>query len=261
VSELSKRIFTALILIVLVWAWYFHVPQPWFVWGMALIGFITTCELVLLMKLYRPSIYISTALVLWAGFALQPHFGQLLLLIFVWFLAFAATSRQTARSFADFFASVWIFAWLFAFAYAIVVTHHSETGRGLVIGACLAVWSSDIAAYFVGRRWGQVKLCPAISPGKSVEGLLGGLLFGIPVAAMIWLPLGVMPALTAILLALVAVIAGVLGDLSESSVKRMAGAKDSGRLLPGHGGVLDRIDAIIMAVPVTWVIWSMLCCD
>ncbi len=257
-SELSKRILTALFLVVAVWGWYFHMPRPWFEGTLALLGFVTSCELLKLMKLHRPIIYMLASLLLWAAFFYQPHIGLLLLLVFVWFMLFVLNSRFKKHSLANFTATVWMFCWLFAFAYAITDTHDSAFGRGLIIGTCLAVWASDIAAYFVGRQWGQNKLCPAISPGKSIEGLLGGLLFGIPVAVFCWTTWGVLPLLTAVLLACCAIIAGVLGDLSESSLKRMVGAKDSGRLLPGHGGLLDRLDAIMMAVPLVWVIWSML---
>ena len=115
----------------------------------------------------------------------------------------------------------------------------------------------DSAAYFAGKAIGKNKLCPAISPGKSVQGALGGLLFGVPVAVAIWLYWDVMTVFAGIMLAILTVVAGMLGDLSESAVKRMVGAKDSGRILPGHGGILDRIDAIIMAVPLAWLVWSM----
>jgi len=257
-NELSKRIITALLLVLMVWAWYFHAPQLWFSGGLALLGFITTCELVMLMQLHRPAAYILSALILWVSFFYQPHFGQLLLIVFVWFFLFVISSRKQVSSFANFIGAVWMFSWLFAFAYVINTTHASASGQGLIIGACLAVWTSDIAAFFVGRQWGKNKLCPAISPGKSIEGLLGGLIAGIPVAVVCWTTWNVLPASSALLLAFIAVVAGVLGDLSESSIKRMVSAKDSGKLLPGHGGLLDRTDAIIMAVPVTWVGWCML---
>ena len=257
-SELVKRIITALILVVIVWAWYFHASQPWFAGGLALLGFVTTCELVILMKLHQPAGYILSALGLWVAFFYQPQVGQLLLIVVTWFFLFVFSSRRYSPSFSNFIGAVWMFSWLFAFAFVIADTHVSAAGKGLIIGACLAVWASDVAAYFVGRKWGRNKLCPAISPGKSVEGLLGGLVAGIPVAVFCWVSWDILPIVPACVLALIAVVAGVLGDLSESSIKRMIGAKDSGKLLPGHGGMLDRLDAIIMAVPVVWVGWSML---
>ncbi|MDQ6996874.1 MAG: phosphatidate cytidylyltransferase [Mariprofundus sp.] len=257
-SELNKRIITAIVLLLAVYGWYAHVSSPWFERGLALIGFVASCELVLLIKLRQPVLYMTAVLVVWAAFTRWPGIELLLLGSFVWFALFVFGARREVASFGDFFAAIWIFGWLFVFALAILQTHASATGRGFIIGACLAVWVSDSAAYFVGRAIGKHRLCPAISPGKSVQGAIGGLLFGVPVAVGCWLYWGVMPLVAAIMLAIVTVLAGMLGDLSESAVKRLVGAKDSGRWLPGHGGILDRIDAIIMAVPVSWILWRML---
>ncbi len=256
-SELSKRIITAVILLLVVYGWYVGLSSPWFERGLALIGFVATCELVLLVKFQQPVLYMSSALLVWMAFVFWPGIELLLLGSFVWFALFVFDGRIKAASFGDFFAAIWIFGWVFVFALAIAKTHGSAAGQGLIIGACLAVWVSDSAAYFVGKAIGKHKLCPAISPGKSVQGAIGGLLFGVPVAVASWLYWDVMPLFAAIVLAIITVIAGMLGDLSESAVKRMVGAKDSGRWLPGHGGILDRIDAIIMAVPVTWLLWGL----
>jgi len=256
-NELSKRIVTAAVLLLAVYGWYVYLASPWFEFGLALIGLAASCELVMLVKLRQASLYMLTALALWIAFALHPGIELLLLGCFGWFALFVIGSRKNPASFADFFAAIWMLGWVFVFALAIAQTHGSAAGRGLIIGACLAVWVSDSAAYFVGKAIGKNKLCPAISPGKSVQGALGGLLFGVPVAVASWLYWDVMSVFAAIILASLTVVAGMFGDLSESAVKRMVGAKDSGRILPGHGGILDRIDAIIMAVPVAWLLWSM----
>jgi len=256
-NELTKRIVTAVLLLLLVYGWYAGLSSPWFERGLALIAFITTCELILLVQLRQPVLYMIAALTVWVTFTLWPGIELLLLAGFVWFALFVMGARTQAASFGDFFAAIWLFGWLFVFALAIAQTHGDPIGRGLIIGACLAVWVSDSAAYFVGKAIGKDKLCPAISPGKSIQGAIGGLLFGAPVAVLCWLYWDVVPLFAGILLAIVTVIAGMLGDLSESAVKRMVGAKDSGRLLPGHGGILDRIDAIMMAIPVTWLLWSL----
>jgi len=256
-SELSKRIITAMVLLALAYGWYAQLPSPWFERGLAFIAWLATCELVLLVKLRQPVAYMVAALTVWAAFTIWPGAQILLLGSFAWFALFVADARTKAASIGDFFAAIWLFGWLFVFALAIDLTHGDPVGQGLIIGACLAVWVSDSAAYFVGRAIGKHKLCPAISPGKSVQGAIGGLLFGVPVAVACWLHWDVLPIFSAILLAIVTIIAGMLGDLSESAVKRMVGAKDSGHILPGHGGILDRIDAIIMAVPVTWLLWGL----
>lgn len=111
----------------------------------------------------------------------------------------------------------------------------------ILLATFLVVWTGDIAAYLVGKRFGRHKIAPAISPGKSWEGLLGSVIASASVAA--WLG-AVAPLPHALLGAMFAII-GLGGDLFESSLKRRAGVKDSGQLIPGHGGVFDRVDALL----------------
>jgi phosphatidate cytidylyltransferase len=136
-----------------------------------------------------------------------------------------------------------------------MVAIRAARGPGALFLLMVAVMVSDTAQYYTGRAWGRRRLAPAISPGKTVEGALGGLVCG--AAAMVvggawWLP-GLPPALTAGLGAAVAAL-GILGDLFESMLKRSAGVKDSSSLIPGHGGVLDRIDALLFAAPLYYVV-------
>lgn len=117
----------------------------------------------------------------------------------------------------------------------------------------LLVWGADSGAYFVGRKLGQRKLAPTVSPNKSVEGLVGGIvttLIIIVVVEYFYLHIGFQQKILFSIVAIVTVLASVQGDLFESMLKRRAGIKDSGRILPGHGGVLDRIDSLLAAAPV-----------
>ncbi len=136
---------------------------------------------------------------------------------------------------------------------AMGVIHGSQPyGHRWLFVAVAIVWAADTGAYFAGRHYGRRKLSPRISPNKTVEGLVGGLVCGLAVALalapLVGATLAQLPAVA--LVALVAVAFSVVGDLFESLLKRHVGAKDSGDLIPGHGGILDRIDGVIAALPV-----------
>ncbi|AUS09170.1 phosphatidate cytidylyltransferase [Laceyella sacchari] len=111
--------------------------------------------------------------------------------------------------------------------------------------AILVTWANDSGAYFIGKRWGQRKLWPDISPNKTIEGSLGGVLFGLVMSLIICIVSGLGNFVFAIGIGLLITIVGQVGDLVESAWKRSVGVKDSGTILPGHGGVLDRFDSLI----------------
>ncbi len=131
--------------------------------------------------------------------------------------------------------------------YAALVLLYNENAMLLLL-ALMIVWSADIGAFFVGKRFGRVKLAPSISPGKTWEGVIGGLLLVVLVIIVrsIWVP-GDLAVLVPFCLAVAAI--SIVGDLTVSMFKRTAGVKDSGSLFPGHGGVLDRIDSVAAAAP------------
>ncbi|MEN8205961.1 MAG: phosphatidate cytidylyltransferase [Pseudomonadota bacterium] len=128
---------------------------------------------------------------------------------------------------------------------------HGESGPTLTLMLLMLVWLADIGAYFAGRQWGNRKLAPAISPGKTWEGVYGGLLSSLLFAAVAgglfshslrW-------TLAFMMISLVAAMFSVAGDLVESLMKRQSGIKDSGHIIPGHGGIFDRIDSLVAAAP------------
>jgi phosphatidate cytidylyltransferase len=141
-----------------------------------------------------------------------------------------------------------------------------EDGPALVLFLMVCVWSGDIAALYIGRAFGKHKLAPRLSPGKTVEGaiasIVGSVLAGM---AVVWIGDALtargnmmlhiaQPIWQSLILAILLNIAAQVGDLLESAIKRGAGVKDSGTMLPGHGGILDRIDALLVAAPVLWYI-------
>ncbi|MGN7386783.1 phosphatidate cytidylyltransferase [Sporosarcina sp. SAFN-015] len=123
-------------------------------------------------------------------------------------------------------------------------------GFEYVFYALLVIWTTDSGAYFVGRKIGKRKLWPEISPNKTVEGFLGGIVFAVLFACVIQIFYPIAPSYgMLIIVTIIASIVGQLGDLVESALKRHFGVKDSGNLLPGHGGILDRFDSLLFVLP------------
>jgi len=135
--------------------------------------------------------------------------------------------------------------------FALVELKQLERGNLMILLLLLLVWAADIGAYVAGKSWGRNKLAPEVSPGKTREGLFGGLVSCVLVGVLFgsWLELPGWQLVYLVVLSLCTGLASVLGDLFESMLKRYQGIKDSGRMLPGHGGVLDRIDSLMAAAP------------
>jgi len=136
---------------------------------------------------------------------------------------------------------------------ALVALHASQNGAVKLLFLLTLIWAADIGAYFVGKVFGKYKLAPKVSPGKTWEGVAGGTLALLIVSLLgVWM---VLPAngYPLILICLLTGWLSIVGDLSESLFKRQAGVKDSGRLFPGHGGVLDRVDSLTAALPAFWL--------
>ncbi|NLW48486.1 MAG: phosphatidate cytidylyltransferase [Firmicutes bacterium] len=152
---------------------------------------------------------------------------------------------------ANLFGTVYIG---FMFAYILLLRFiPGNNGLVYVLFTVLVTWANDSAAFFIGINFGKHKLSPKISPKKSIEGSIGGLGGGLLGAAVLsWYfqkPIGLM-----LVLGCIVVVAGQFGDLVESVIKRNAGVKDSGNFLPGHGGVLDRFDSLLLSAPVVYYI-------
>jgi phosphatidate cytidylyltransferase len=143
------------------------------------------------------------------------------------------------------------------FSYIVRLDELEPVGRQLVLFTLVLVWAGDMLAYFVGKSLGRVPMAPALSPKKTWEGSMGNVLASMIVAVLFakWMQTDV---ITLLVIAGIANIAGQAGDLIESAYKRGAAVKDSGGLLPGHGGMLDRIDSLILATPVVWVLYQWL---
>ncbi|MFT3804074.1 MAG: phosphatidate cytidylyltransferase [Burkholderiaceae bacterium] len=163
----------------------------------------------------------------------------------------------------------WPLAFVLLFGAWLALVELREIGVWALLSSMAIVWIADVAAYFAGRAFGRRKLAPSISPGKSWEGAIGGALcvaaYGVVVALAAPAQAHTLPSVLAawswpgMLVVLIGLAAlSVVGDLHESLLKRQAGAKDSSQLLPGHGGVLDRIDALIPVMPATLMLYQLL---
>lgn len=130
---------------------------------------------------------------------------------------------------------------------------NNEFAKYLIVGIFLLIWINDSFAYLVGKSMGRTKLFPAVSPKKTWEGTIGGLVFSLGAAYWMGRYEPILTPMQWLILAAVIVIAGSLGDLVESKLKRSAGVKDSGAILPGHGGMLDRLDSLIFAAPFAYL--------
>ncbi len=145
---------------------------------------------------------------------------------------------------------------------ALYVLHARDSrSPAILLSLLILVWVADSGAFFVGKALGRTRLAPTVSPGKTVEGLVGGVAVVVLLAficgTMIW-RLDAATLAWWMFLAITATLFAAIGDLVESKFKRVAGVKDSGRLLPGHGGILDRIDALTAAAPVFALGWLLL---
>jgi phosphatidate cytidylyltransferase len=275
-SPRGTRVASAVVLAPLAIAALLWLPSPWLALAIATLMMAGLWEWTLLAGLDRPlprvSYLVANALVMAAlawGSRGSPDLVPLKvvsvagaawwLLVPAWLakFEFGSVPGPTSRTVKLLAGSVsMIPAWC-----ALVWLHHSDpVGPRWTLFAVAIVWAADTGAYFVGSRWGRRKLAPRISPGKSWEGVAGGLgatallaVAAVPLLQVAWSKL---PALVVVALATVAI--SVVGDLFESLLKRHASLKDSSDLIPGHGGILDRVDSLIAALPVFVVLRGLL---
>lgn len=185
-------------------------------------------------------------------------FGATVVVTMVWRLLGQGLREQPVNYLRDMSAAILLAAWVPLFASFTALLIQQENGGARVFTVIATVVFADIGGYTAGVLLGKHPMAPAISPKKSWEGLGGSLLFGVTVAVLSVTFLLHGPAWVGLPLGLLLVITGVLGDLVESQVKRDLGIKDMGTLLPGHGGVMDRIDAMLPAAVVGWIVLTLL---
>jgi phosphatidate cytidylyltransferase len=241
----------------------FYAPVHWFVLVALSIGFISLLELNgltsaetsgglldligLLAALALPAVYYLTGQIV-----MVPLLLLTLVLLFLAGMFKRTAPQELFRSVSMRLFGIIYIGLPITFLIAIRVVGTSS----LILLLLVIIWVNDSAAYFVGRAVGKKKLCPSISPGKTVEGAIGGIVGGI-VAGFVYVHFTSIQLASGelLLFCLLIGIAGIIGDLAESVIKRSAGAKDSGTIIPGHGGLLDRIDSLLFALPVLYFFW------
>ncbi|AFM16757.1 CDP-diglyceride synthetase [Mycolicibacterium chubuense NBB4] len=185
-------------------------------------------------------------------------YGGTIVVAMVWRLVGQGLAEHPVNYLRDISATVLIATWVPLFASFTALLIFADHGGMRVFTVIATVVFADIGGYVAGVLFGKHLMVPAISPKKSWEGLGGSLLFGIAAAVLTVTFLLDKPAWVGVPLGLILVITGVLGDLVESQVKRDLGIKDMGTLLPGHGGLMDRIDAMLPSAVAGWIVLTLL---
>jgi phosphatidate cytidylyltransferase len=185
-------------------------------------------------------------------------YGGTIVVCMVWRLVGQGLDQQPVNYLRDVAATILLATWVPLFAAFTALLIFADHGGVRVFTIIVTVVFADIGGYVAGVLFGKHLLAPAISPKKSWEGLGGSLLFGVTAAVLSVAFLLDKPAWVGVPLGLLLVITGVLGDLVESQVKRDLGIKDMGTLLPGHGGIMDRIDAMLPSAVVGWIVLTLL---
>ncbi len=254
---LKQRVITALLsILLLITAIWFDKPLPWFTIFVAIWGVLAVFEFYRLVAASKVPPLIYFGLIWTLLFILSPHFdyeivtppllASAVVLPLIWLLL--RSQKETAfAGWAWTIAGILYVGWLLSY---LVALRGLDAGRGWVFFVLFTSFGSDTAAFFVGRAWGKRHLAPFISPGKTWEGAIAGVFGAIIVSLLFTLPTPLSLPLSygqAIFLGLLVSIFGQLGDLVESLFKRNMGVKESGKLIPGHGGFLDRMDSVVFA--------------
>lgn len=270
---LKKRLITASILLPLVILGIVYLPIVYFSVISAVVFLLAAWEWTLLsgcqsirerilgvfgmlLWIVLIALLLCGAIILWNHFPLD-HLSFTTSVLFpltilIWCLALLAivVYPRYSRLYASKASSLLIGACILVPAFVFLILLEEVNPHYLLYVMCL-IWSADTGAYFAGRRYGQHKLAERVSPGKTWEGVLGGVLLSLVVVSAGYSILEVpTPFFGWAMLGIITVLFSIVGDLFESLFKRLRNIKDSGTLLPGHGGILDRMDSLIAAVPI-----------
>lgn len=264
---LKSRILTALILFFTLGYFLFFANElSW--QGFLLLGIlIAGWEWAGLAKVYRCTFkYIFAALVgilSWLGLQfLSMNILTLMTILMSLLVMVSVVQYQTSQGQVTFLNQPWKVLGVGIFMLVLFLTtlthFRAQIGAPILFLTLMSLWAIDTGAYFAGKRFGQRKLAMYVSPGKTWEGVIGGGLFSffVSLVGLLWLsPTIKLPLIIMALLMTLISLLSVFGDLFESLLKREAKLKDSGAIFPGHGGMLDRIDSLLIAMPIFYILW------
>ncbi len=258
-SNLQARVFTAVILLPMVIASIFLLDTFWFAlvfagilllaaWEWAELSYLSTYKTIAFVAVSASLLFLVWH---WQGLILMPLLWVSMVL---WSIATILMFSYQPKSETPHYLWLkqglgWLIlstAWL-----SLVDLHQQSQGSWLVLYIFVLIWCADVGAYFAGRIFGKTKLAAKISPGKTWEGVLGALLLTSVYALLVSVYTDLFDSdWGVVVISIITVAISIVGDLAESVLKRERGFKDSGQLLPGHGGILDRIDSLLAALPV-----------
>ncbi len=265
-----KRILTALVLAPLVLALVFLGPKWLITLVVAGVAMLAAWEFLALTehcgaKPPRLAVMVAIGCLFLGNHQWPDEIGTLFGLLSILLLVYCTFSSPVERALADATSCIFALFYLGLTLITLPMLREAANGPSLLAFLFLTVWAGDTAAMYVGRSLGRNKLAPALSPNKTWEGSIGSVVGAVAVAGFL---LGLANFLAQwdsvklsfsegawwywLILAALVNVAAQVGDLAESALKRSAGVKDSGTILPGHGGILDRIDALLLAAPVLW---------
>lgn len=267
---LKLRLITALLLIILTLAGILFLPLPVFVIITTATILFAAWEWSLLIgckKFLQRSLYVLfIAIILWSSWyaAITP----ILIASLIWWIIAASLIITYPKSIKLFSQGIYARALMGVFTLvpcwlSLIIIRSAENGITILIFILCIIWSADIGAYFSGKWWGKHKLAPKVSPNKTWQGLYGGILLAIIVAVIGCIVFNIPPLLwlIVIMLSILVTLFSIIGDLLESMLKRHVNIKDTGSYLPGHGGLLDRIDSLTAALPIfllgCLIIWKL----
>ncbi len=279
---MKQRIITALILAPLVVLGIFELYLPYFVLAMLVVSLVGCWEWAQFTgNRARIPAMLPTSIVLIGSYVLFPSDAETLNQVVashysvlgvgvLWWIVSSVLAVTYPKSLPFWQGSVLLrhlfgvftllpFFWSVILLRAEGITADPYHGAKLVLYVCLLVWVADSGAYFTGKSLGRHKMAPKVSPNKTIEGLLGGLVAALIVGWLVagWFDIAFSGSVSMLLITLCTVVISVLGDLVESMFKRVSGIKDSSHIIPGHGGLLDRIDSLTAAFPVFTLLYFL----